>query len=110
VPAKLREAWAAPAPDVAMTLRMTTIRQMNINLFKQLVPCITCDKPTISTQQMFMRPLSSATGRKCFQAPLGLCEINFVDLKPDEFFHPAALSSDRGVSDAQESVEHRFGS
>src|SRR5207237_3828453 len=64
VPAKLREAWAAFAPDVAMTVRITTTRPTKINLFKKLLSCITCGKSTISTQQISIRPVSSATGRK----------------------------------------------
>jgi hypothetical protein len=49
VPAKLREAGPARMPDVAMTLSMTTICPIKINLFKKLLPCITYDKRTIST-------------------------------------------------------------
>jgi hypothetical protein len=47
---------------------------------------------------------------QCFQAPLGLCEISFVDLKPDKSSHAALLRSDGRISDAQERVEHGFDS
>lgn len=47
---------------------------------------------------------------QCFQAPPGLCEISFVDLKPDEFFYAAALRSDGGISDPEKRIEHRLDS
>src|SRR4029077_9061643 len=45
VPAKLREACAASAPNVAMTFRVTTNCPTKANLFKKLLSCITCGKP-----------------------------------------------------------------
>ena len=42
-------------------------------------------------------------------SPLRFRQIGFVDFESDKSFHSAALRGDRGISDAEKRIQHRFG-
>ena len=123
MPPNFKGAPAAATANAEITFSVTKIWLTKANLFKKLLSCITCGKPTISSQQISSRPVFVGNRQKgsllslswmmtlsCFQAPLRLCEISFVDFKPDESFHATALSGNGRVSDAEKRIKHRTNS
>jgi hypothetical protein len=45
--------------------------------------------------------------RALLNPPFRLCEISFVNFKPDKFFHATALRGDGGIPNAEKRIKHR---